>query len=154
MRNKPSPADIDLAINQAKHGGWIDPTDEPDCWECLLAKPTGGAMRALCLILALVALAPQARAQPLPPDQACSEIVKTLDRITGHRDSNQEAVRRGFIACRLFPTRSSPPSPSGRSSPTRAASPAPRWSKRSLSGVRRTWMRRCARRGSGTDKRD
>src|SRR6516165_10016864 len=96
MRNKPSPADIDLAINQAKHGGWIDPTDEPDCWECLLAKPTGGAMRALCLILALVALAPQARAQPLPPDQACSEIVKTLDRITGHRDSNQEAVRRGF----------------------------------------------------------
>jgi hypothetical protein len=55
MRNKPSPADIDLAINQAKHGGWIDPTDEPDCWECLLAKPTGGAMRALCLILALVA---------------------------------------------------------------------------------------------------
>jgi hypothetical protein len=109
MRNKPSPADIDLAIN---HGGWIDPTDEPDCWECLLAKPTGGAVRALCLILALVALAPQARAQPLPPDQACSEIVKTLNRITGHRDSNQEAVRRGFIACRLFPTRSSPP-PSG-----------------------------------------
>src|SRR5215471_11558732 len=94
MRNKPSPADIDLATNQAKHGGWIDPTDEPDCWECLLAKPTGGVMRALCLILALVALAPQARAQPLPPDQACSEIVKTLDRITGHRDSNQEAVRR------------------------------------------------------------
>jgi hypothetical protein len=41
MRNKPSPADIDLAINQVKHGGWIDPTDEPDCWECLLAKPTG-----------------------------------------------------------------------------------------------------------------
>jgi len=40
-------------------------------------------VRALCLILALVALAPQARAQPLPPDQACSEIVKTLDRITG-----------------------------------------------------------------------
>jgi hypothetical protein len=39
MRNKPSPADIDLA--KAKHGGWIDPTDEPDCWECLLAKPTG-----------------------------------------------------------------------------------------------------------------
>jgi len=76
------------------------------------AKPTGGVMRALCLSLALVALVPQARAQPLPPDQACSEIVKTLDRITGHRDSNQEAVRRGFIACRLFPTRSSPP-PSG-----------------------------------------
>jgi hypothetical protein len=69
-------------------------------------------MRALCLILALVALMPPARAQPLPPDQACSEIVKTLDRITGHRNSNQEAVRRGFIACRLFPTRSSPP-PSG-----------------------------------------
>src|SRR5262245_59422344 len=86
MRNKPSPADIDRAINQAKHGGWIDPTNEPNCWECLLAKP---AMRALCLILALVALAPQARAQPLPPDQACSEIVKTLDDITGHRDSNQ-----------------------------------------------------------------
>jgi hypothetical protein len=43
-------------------------------------------MRALCLILALVALVPQARAQPLPPDQACSEIVKTLDRITGHRE--------------------------------------------------------------------
>src|SRR5262245_11350832 len=79
MRNKPSPADFDLAINQAKHGGWIDPTDEPDCWECLLAKPSGGAMRALWLILALVALAPQARAQPLPPDQACSEIVKTLE---------------------------------------------------------------------------
>src|SRR5262245_17343813 len=70
-------------------------------------------VRALCLILALVALVPQARAQPLPPDQACSEIVKTLDRITGHRDSNQEAVRRGFIACRLFPTRSSPQPPSG-----------------------------------------
>ena len=64
MRNKPSPADVDLAINQAKHGEWIDPTDEPDCWECLLAKPTGGVMRALCLILALVALMPQARAQP------------------------------------------------------------------------------------------
>jgi hypothetical protein len=111
MRNKPSPADIDLAINQAKPGGWMDPTDEPDC--CLLAKPIGEAMRALCLILALVALVPQARAQPLPPDQACSEIVRTLDRITGHRDSNQEAVRRGFIACRLFPTRSSPPPPSG-----------------------------------------
>jgi hypothetical protein len=94
-------------------GGWIDPTDEPESWKCLLAKPTGGVMRALCLILALVALAPQARAQPLPPDQACSEIVKTLDRITGHRDSNQEAVRRGFIACRLFPTRNSPPPPSG-----------------------------------------
>ena len=76
------------------------------------ATPSGGAMRALCLSLALVALVPQARAQPLPPDQGCSEIVKTLDRITGHRDSNQEAVRRGFIACRLFPTRSSPP-PSG-----------------------------------------
>jgi hypothetical protein len=59
MRNKPSPADIDLAINQAKHGGWIDPTDEPDSWKCLLAKATGGAMRALCLILALVALMPQ-----------------------------------------------------------------------------------------------
>src|SRR5262249_23624800 len=73
-------------------------------------KRTGGAVRALCLIVALVALVLQARAQPLPPDQACSEIVKTLDRITGHRDSNQEAVRRGFIACRLFPTRSSPPS--------------------------------------------
>src|SRR4029077_18723890 len=98
MRKKPSPADIDLAINQAKHGGWIDPTDEPDGWECLLPKPR--AMRALCLILALVAFMPHARAQPLPPDQACSEIVKTLDRITGHRDSNQEAVRRGFIACR------------------------------------------------------
>src|SRR5215813_1513965 len=69
-------------------------------------------IRALCLILALVALVPHARAQPLPPDPACSEIVKTLDRITGHRDSNHEAVRRGFIACRLFPTRSSPP-PSG-----------------------------------------
>src|SRR5262249_62398725 len=66
-------------------------------------------VRALCLILALVALVLEARAQPLPPDQACSEIVKTLDRITGHRDSNQEAVRRGFIACRLFPTPSSPP---------------------------------------------
>jgi hypothetical protein len=76
------------------------------------AKPTGGATRALCLSLALVALVPQARAQPLPPDQACSEIVKTLDRITGHRDGNKDAVRRGFIACRLFPTRSSPP-PSG-----------------------------------------
>ena len=76
------------------------------------AKPTSAAMRAFCLIIALIALVPQARAQPLPPDQACSEIVKTLDRITGHRDSNQEAVRRGFIACRLFPTRSSP-SPSG-----------------------------------------
>ena len=75
--------------------------------------PESCLVRALCLILALVALVPsQARAQPLPPDQACSEIVKTLDRITGHRDSNQEAVRRGFIACRLFPTRSSPP-PSG-----------------------------------------
>src|SRR5215831_6239840 len=64
---------------------------------------TIGLAAVLCLILALVALVPQARAQPLPPDQACSEIVKTLDRITGHRDSNQEAVRRGFIACRLFP---------------------------------------------------
>src|SRR5215467_3705795 len=73
---------------------------------------TGRTRPGLCLILALVALAPQARAQPLPPDQACSEIVKTLDRITGHRDSNQEAVRRGFVACRLFPTRGSPP-PSG-----------------------------------------
>jgi len=91
MRNKPSPADIDLAI---------------------LAKPTGGAMRALCLILALVALVPQAQAQPLPPDRACSEIVKTLDQVTGHRDSNREAVRRAFIACQLFGTRTSPP-PSG-----------------------------------------
>jgi hypothetical protein len=60
-------------------------------------------MRALCLILALVALVLEARAQSLPPDQACSEIVKTLDRITGHRDSNQEAVRRGFIACQAIP---------------------------------------------------
>jgi len=69
------------------------------------AKPTSAAMRALCLILALVALVPQARAQPLPPDQACWEIVKTLDRITG-----------GFIACQLFPTRSyapGAPPPSG-----------------------------------------
>src|SRR5262249_26984882 len=84
------------------------------CHRCPEARRLGGTclMRALCLILVLVALAPQARAQPLSPDQACSEIVKTLDRITGHRDSNQEAVRRGFIACRLFPTRSSPP-PSG-----------------------------------------
>jgi len=80
------------------------------------AKPIGGIMRALCLILALVALVSQARAQPLPPDQACSEIVKTLDRITGHRDSNKEAVRRGFIACQLFPTHSyapGAPPPSG-----------------------------------------
>src|SRR5262249_24943549 len=82
-------------------------------WKKRRAKPTGGVMRALCLILALAALVPHARAQPLPPDQACSEIVKTLDRITGHRDSNQEAVRRGFIACRLFPPRSSPPPASG-----------------------------------------
>ena len=65
----------------------------------------GATGASFCLILALVALVPQARAQPLPPDQAGSEIVKTLDRITGHRDSNREAVRRGFIACRLFPTR-------------------------------------------------
>ena len=110
MRNKSSPADIDL--DQAKHGGWIDPTDATDCWKCPLAKPTGGAMRALCLIVALVALVPQARAQSLPPDQACLEIVRTLDRVTGHRDSNREAVRRGLIACQLFPTRNSPP-PSG-----------------------------------------
>ena len=66
-------------------------------------------MRALCLILALVGFVPQARAQPLAPDQACWEIVKTLDRVTGYRDSNREAVRRGFIACQLFPTRNSPP---------------------------------------------
>src|SRR5215813_12803286 len=46
------------------------------------AKPTSAAMRAFCLIIALIALVPQARAQPLPPDQACSEIVKTL---THHR---------------------------------------------------------------------
>jgi hypothetical protein len=39
----------------------------------------------LCLLLALVALGPQARAQALPSDQACREIVKTLDRVTGHR---------------------------------------------------------------------
>ena len=68
----------------------------------------GATGASFCLILALVALVPQARAQPLPPDQAGSEIVKTLDRITGRRDSNREAVRRGLIACRLFPTRSSP----------------------------------------------
>ena len=87
--------------------------------------PESCLVRALCLILALVALVPsQARAQPLPPDQACSEIVKTLDRITGHRDSNQEAVRRGFIACRLFPTRSSPP-PSGNVMDEKSALPAP-----------------------------
>jgi hypothetical protein len=40
----------------------------------------------LCLILALAALVPQARAQPLPSDQACREIVKTLDRVSTFRD--------------------------------------------------------------------
>jgi hypothetical protein len=74
-------------------------------WRSLSVKP--------CAPFACVPLVTQARAQPLPPDQACSEIVRTLDRITGHRDSSREAVSRGFIACRLFPTRSSPPAPSG-----------------------------------------
>src|SRR5262245_51566960 len=38
---KPSPADIDRAIELAEQGGWIDPTEEPDCWECLLYNPDG-----------------------------------------------------------------------------------------------------------------
>ena len=121
------------------------------------AKPTSAAMRALCLIVALIALVPQARAQPLPPDQACSEIVKTLDRITGHRDSNQEAVRRGFIACRLFPMHSSPPPASGNVMDE--IEPNPRGITRSeveqavAEWCQTTWTRRCARSWRRRDER-
>jgi hypothetical protein len=38
--NKPSPADINRAINLAQHGGWID-CAEPGCWECRLYDPSG-----------------------------------------------------------------------------------------------------------------
>jgi hypothetical protein len=56
----------------------------------------------LCLILALAALVPQARAQPLPSDQACREIVKTLDRVSTFRDreSANPTARRYFATAR------------------------------------------------------
>jgi hypothetical protein len=53
---------------------------------------------------------PVVSAQGMPPDQACWEIIRMLDNITGHRNSNEEAVRRGFVACQLLPTRMAPPS--------------------------------------------
>jgi hypothetical protein len=44
-------------------------------------------------VVVLMLLSWSAQAQPLPPDQACAAIVRTLDNATGHRDSNREAVR-------------------------------------------------------------
>src|SRR5262245_7930370 len=40
---KPSPSDIDHAVQLAEQGGWIDPSEEQhsDCWECLLYDPDG-----------------------------------------------------------------------------------------------------------------
>ena len=63
--------------------------------------------------------------QPLPPDQACAAIVRTLDDATGHRDSNREAVRRGLIACRLFATGTSS-SPATPADPLADIEPNPR----------------------------
>jgi hypothetical protein len=40
-RDVPSPADIVIAITKAELGDWIDPTDAPLCWECLLYDPNG-----------------------------------------------------------------------------------------------------------------
>jgi hypothetical protein len=61
------------------------------------------------LVLGTFLFAASARAQPLPPDQACVTIVRTLDSATGHRDSNREALRRGLITCQLFATKTFPP---------------------------------------------
>jgi len=38
---KPTPADIAIAIAKAELGDWIDPTDVPLCWMCLLYDPDG-----------------------------------------------------------------------------------------------------------------
>jgi predicted exporter len=77
-------------------------------------------MRVICVVV-LVLLPWLVQAQPLPPDQACAAIVRTLDDATGHRDSNREAVRRGLIACRLFAT-----SPAASADPLADVEPNPR----------------------------
>jgi hypothetical protein len=40
-RDVPSPADFVVVIAKAELGDWIDPTDVPLCWECLLYDPDG-----------------------------------------------------------------------------------------------------------------
>ena len=81
-------------------------------------------MRVNCVVV-LMLLPWSAQAQPLPPDQACAAIVRTLDDATGHRDSNREAVRRGLIACRLFATGTSS-SPATPADPLADIEPNPR----------------------------
>jgi hypothetical protein len=80
-------------------------------------------MRVNCVVV-LMLLPCSVQAQPLPPDQACAAIVRTLDDATGHRDSNREAVRRGLIACRLFATGT--PSPAASADPLAEIEPNPR----------------------------
>jgi hypothetical protein len=75
-------------------------------------------------VVVLMLLPWSAQAQPLPPDQACAAIVRTLDDATGNRDSNREAVRRGLIACRLFATGT--PSPAAPADPLADIEPNPR----------------------------
>jgi hypothetical protein len=80
-------------------------------------------MRVNCAVV-LMLLPCSVQAQPLPPDQACASIVRTLDHATGHRDSNREAVRRGLIACRLFAKET--PSPAASADPLADIEPNPR----------------------------
>jgi hypothetical protein len=39
--SKPSPADIVIAIGRAEAGDWIDPSEVPINWECILYDPEG-----------------------------------------------------------------------------------------------------------------
>ena len=75
-------------------------------------------------VVVLMLLPWPVQAQPLPPDQACATIVRTLDDATGHRDSNREALRRALIACRLFATGT--PSPAAPADPLADIEPNPR----------------------------
>ena len=75
-------------------------------------------------VVVLMLLSWPVQAQPLPPDQACATIVRTLDDATGHRDSNREALRRALIACRLFATGT--PSPAAPADPLADIEPNPR----------------------------
>jgi hypothetical protein len=38
---RPTADDIREAIKSAETGDWIDPSEQPNCWECILYNPDG-----------------------------------------------------------------------------------------------------------------
>jgi hypothetical protein len=98
-------------------------------------------MRALCLILALVALMPQARAQPLPPDQAVRRA-KLVDR--GPQGLPANAAKLDHKAPQVRPVRRDHPAPRAIRvrRPRSASSPAP---TTGTAQTTRSWFHLCAR---------